>query len=127
MSQPLVFISRHKIKEGQLDELKKSFDENVPVLETEKPGTVLFYAYINQAETEVRIVHVFPDAEAMDAHFVGAAERSADAMRFLEPVSFRVYGKPSDQALEMLRGVSESGAELTIIPHPVAGFIRLSD
>ena len=127
MSQPLVFISRHKVKEGQLDELKKSFDENVPVLQSEKPGTVLFYAYLNQAETEIRFVHVFPDAEAMDAHLVGAAERSADSMRFLQPVSFRVFGKPSEQALEMLRESSESGAELTIIPNPVGGFIRLSD
>jgi hypothetical protein len=32
------------VKEGRLDELKKSFDENIPVLERDKPGTFMFYA-----------------------------------------------------------------------------------
>lgn len=127
MPEPLVFISRHRVKEGQLDDLQKSFDEDFPVLESEKPGTVLFYAYLNEARTDITIIHVFPDLEAMDAHFVGAPERSEKGLKFLEPRSFQVFGTPSDEALDMLRQVADTGVEITILPEAVGGFIRLSE
>lgn len=127
MSQPLVFISKHRVREGQLDGLKKSFDENIPVLETDKPGTVLFYAYLDEAGRELTIVHVFPDSEAMDAHFTGAAERAEESLKFLEPMSFQVFGTPTEKALGMLHQVAETGVEITVIPKAVGGFIRLPD
>lgn len=40
MSEPIGFISTHKIKEGTLDELTEFYQEGTKTFEEEKPGTV---------------------------------------------------------------------------------------
>lgn len=126
MAQPIVFISRHRIRKGSLEELREMFTANVPVMRSEKPGTVVFYAFTNEAGTEVKFVHLFPDAAAMDAHLEGAAERSERAMEYLEPQSFEILGRPSDDALAMMDQAAQGGgAELVLYPETMGGYLRL--
>jgi hypothetical protein len=125
MSEPIVFISRHKVKEGKLDAFKQFYLEGVKVLEGEKPGTVAQLAYLNEDGTEVAIVHVFPNADAMDLHVEGADERSRRTYEFVQPAAFEVYGSPSDRVLEMFKRAAGSGADLSIRPQQLGGLIRL--
>ncbi len=118
----VVFISHSKIKEGKLEAFKEMTQMVMPQLEAEKPGTFMQYGYLNEEGTEIHFVHVFPDAEAMDAHMVGVAERSQRAFEFIETQGFEIYGTPSDEALSALRRVP--GAELVVRPLGVAGFLR---
>ncbi|HSM44399.1 MAG TPA: antibiotic biosynthesis monooxygenase, partial [Acidimicrobiia bacterium] len=76
MSAPIVFISTFRIKDGKLDAFKEHFGGNVPGMEASKPGTAVFYGYLNETGTQLKIVHLFPDAEAMDAHVEGVDERA---------------------------------------------------
>jgi hypothetical protein len=46
------------------------------VIERDKPGTVAFLPY---TDDELSIVHVFPDAAAIDDHLEGVNERVAEA------------------------------------------------
>lgn len=96
MSEPIVFISTHKIKDGKLDELTESYQEGTKMFEEEKPGTVAFLAYLTEDETELSTLHVFPDADAMDRHMKGVEARSKQAAEFLEFREFEIYGTPSD-------------------------------
>ncbi len=125
MTEPIVFISRHRVKEGMLEGLKEYVRQGAPVIEAEKPQTVAFLSYLDEDGTEVSFVHVFADAEAMDLHFEGADERAADAYRFLVPVGFEVYGRASNQALQVLEQAAEGGPALTIKSVGLAGYIRL--
>jgi len=48
MSEPIVFISHHRIKPGKVEALKALTAEIWSVMETEKPRTLMNLAYLNQ-------------------------------------------------------------------------------
>lgn len=127
MSDPVVFISHFRIKQDKVDALERLSVETTARLRSEKPRTVLFLSYADEDRTVISFLHAFADADAMDAHFEGAGERSRIALEFLEPVGWEFYGKPSAAALESVRqAATASGATLTVEPEYVAGFLRLS-
>ena len=127
MSEPIVFISHLRIKSGKLDECKQFVQRGATLMESSKPGTVAFLAYLNEDGTEVSFVHLFPDAEAMERHMEGAGDRARAAYELLEPAGFEIYGKAPEAILEMLKRASGSGATLRVKPQPLAGYIRLKD
>jgi hypothetical protein len=125
MSEPIVFISHFRVKEGKLDSLRQLSHVVTKRLETDKPRTLVFLAYLDDVGDSVSFVHVFGDAEAMDLHFQGADERSKAAYELLEPEGWEIYGRPSDQALEtMRRQATMSGVSLTVQDGHMAGFLR---
>ncbi|MFQ5966300.1 MAG: putative quinol monooxygenase [Acidimicrobiia bacterium] len=126
MSEPIVFISHQRIKEGKLEGFKEQAREVARTLEETKPGTVVFYAYLNEAGTEATVVHVFPDREAMDAHMEGVMERAQAAYEYIEPQRMEIYGLPSDQTMEVFKQSAEMGVGVTFEPEPLAGYLRLA-
>ena len=125
MSDPIVFISHSKIKEGKLEALQEFSSEMFPVMEAEKPGTVLHDGYVNEEGTEVHFVHVFPDADAMDAHMVGVADRTGKAYEFIGTYEFEIYGTPSEEAMAILR--QAPGIDVVVRPSGLGGYIRLGE
>ena len=95
MNGPIVFISHFRIRADQLDAFRSFFREGAIALQAAKPRTVVFLAYFDETGTRASIVHVFPDADAMDLHFEGAQERSQAAYQFLEPDGWDIYGAPA--------------------------------
>jgi quinol monooxygenase YgiN len=126
MSEPIVFISNQRIKEGKLDEYTQAYRQVAELTEANKPGTVAHLAYVNEDGTEMSIVHVFPDAESMELHMQGVDELAKKAFQFMEIVSFEIYGKPSDTVLETMKKIVGSGVTLNIKPQPIGGYIRLN-
>lgn len=125
MSGPIVFISHSKVKEGKLEALREFSRETFPVIQAEKPGTVLQYGYVNEEGMDVHFVHVFPDADAMDAHMIGAADRVGKANEFIETYEFEIYGTPSEGTLAMLR--QAPGVHVAVRPVVLGGYIRLGE
>ena len=127
MSEPVVFISHFGLKEGKLEKFKEYFREGTSVLDAEKPRTAAFLAYLDNDSGHLAIVHVFPDAAAMDLHVQGAGQRAQAAYEFITPAGFEIYGTPSPSALEMMRSAAESArVGLTIKSEHLGGFIRLT-
>jgi hypothetical protein len=127
VSEPVVFISHFEIRRGSLEALKQLSTEIGSAILAEKPRTVAYLMYLDDAGTEMTVVHCFPDADSMDLHFEGADERSAAAYEYLEPRGWEIYGAPNHQALEMLRqGAEAAGVTLTVQPEPLGGFLRLT-
>jgi len=125
MNEPIVFISHFRIKADQLDAFRTYFQEGAAGLQAEKPRTVAFLAYADEAGTRASIVHLFPDADAMDLHVEGAQERSQAAYEFLEPDGWEIYGAPSAAALAMMqRGAAIASVTLTVQPGSIGGFLR---
>jgi hypothetical protein len=126
MSEPVAFISHFAVKPGKGYGLARIFPESSALLEEEKPRTLVFLAYFNEAGTEVSFLHMFADAESMDLHFEGADERARAAYEYLEPKGWELYGRPSQQALETLRqAASSAGVTLRVEPEYLGGFLRL--
>jgi quinol monooxygenase YgiN len=127
MSDPVVFISHFRIKQDKVEALERLSIETTDRLHSDKARTVLFLSYTDEDRSVISFLHAFADADAMDAHFEGADQRSRMALEFLEPVGWEFYGEPSAAALESVRAAaSASGATLTVQPRYVAGFLRLS-
>jgi quinol monooxygenase YgiN len=120
-----MFISRHKVKEGKLEQLREHSRQVTPTIKAEKPGTVAFLAYLNEEGTEVTFFHLFPDAAALDDHLEGAGERSQAAYEYLEPMSMHVLGRPSAAARQVFEKAAESGVDVHFDPELMGGYIRL--
>ena len=124
MSDPIVFISRNRVKEGSLEDFRRHYRDSLPVTEANKPGTQVQLAYFDEETNELVIVRLFPDAEALDRQLQGAESRSKTAYQFIEPTAMEIYGKPNDYALEMMKKVAGAGIKVGVYPQPVGGFIR---
>jgi hypothetical protein len=127
MSEPIVFISHLRVKEGAADAYRQLQREVVPKLEVDKPRTLVFLTYLDGDGANMTVVHVFADAEAMGLHFEGAEERAKAAYEVLIPDRWEIYGPASEAAVETIRNAAaSSGATLTLQPEYVAGFLRLT-
>lgn len=125
MSEPIIFISHHQVRAGKLEDLQRYTREGMPMIEANKPGTVVMLAYLNEDHSEISFFHLFPNAQSMDDHMQGASERSQNAFEYLEPKSFTIYGKPSERTLERLRAqANQLGMAFRLDPGYVGGFIR---
>ncbi len=125
MSEPVVFISHFRVKEGMLDGFKKLLRDVTRQMQEEKPRTLAYLFYLSEDATELSIVHVFGDAISMDAHSDGAQERSKAAYEFIEPQGWEIYGSPSSGALQMLQNAAASaGVALDVQPTFTDGFLR---
>lgn len=124
MPDPIVFVSHSRVKEGKLEAFQELSREMFPMLEASKPGTVFHYGYTTEDGSELSFVHVFPDADSMDAHFEGAGDRAGSAMDYIEIYQFVVYGEASEEALGMLGRVP--GVELVVYPDSFGGYLRFA-
>lgn len=125
MSEAIVFISTHKIREGKLDSFREHIRKGAEVMKANKPHTVAFLPYLNEEGSEVSIVHVFPNAEAMAQHMEGVGERAQGAAAFLEFQLLEVYGSPSDEVLQVMKQAPESGVTFRLRPEHLSGYMRL--
>ena len=124
MTNPLVFISRNRIKEGKNDEFRKHYQDSIPPILAGKTGTLAQLAYENEEATEFTIVRLFPSADALDLQIQGADERSKKTYTFIEPISIEIFGTPNPATLDMMKKIAGSGIAVKISPNYMGGFIR---
>ena len=124
MSEPIVFISRNKIKEGKAIEFRKHYQDSIQPIFDDKPATLAQLAYENEESNEFTIVRLFPSADALDLQIKGADERSKKTYTFIEPISIEIFGKPNPDTLETMRKIAGSGIIVNISPNYQGGFIR---
>lgn len=123
--EPITFISHFKVKPGHAEAFRGMWNDVASALETAKPATTAYLGYLSDDATALTIVHVFPDADAMAAHFAGADDRAAAAYEHIEPVGWEVYGSPHSGSIEMLQGAAASaGVPLAWEREGLGGFLR---
>jgi len=127
MSEPIVFTSRHKIKQEKLDEFKPVFVDGLAAIEDDKPSTIFQYAYVNSNWTEVSFVHIFPNADAFEHHLIGVDDRAKKGYEFIEPMSMEKYGSPGEKILQMFKQIEAGGVSFTLWPETLGDFTRLSE
>jgi quinol monooxygenase YgiN len=124
LNDPIVFISRNRIKPGRLAEFRQHYQASIPPIQAGKPGTLVQLAYENEDATQVTIVRFFPDADALDQQIQGADERSKKTYAFIEPLAIEIYGTPNPATLEKMLKIAGSGILVNVSPHYLGGFIR---
>ena len=124
MTDHIVFIIRNRVKEGMFDDFRNHYQESIPLTKKSKQGTIIQLAFINDSSTEVDIIRIFPNAEALDLQLQGADQRSKTTYKFIEPTSIEIYGTPNNFAMEMMKKVAGSGVDVSVKPQYIGGFIR---
>jgi hypothetical protein len=126
ISEPIVFVSHFRVKEGRSDNVLDLSNQIAKAMEAGRPRTLGFLFYMNENRSQMSIVHVFPDAESMDLHFVGADRRSNAAYEHLFPEGWEIYGSPSSVVREqMQQEAASAGVTLALQPEFLTGFLRL--
>lgn len=126
MSEPIIFISRNKVKTGRNDEFRKHYQDSIPAILDSKPETFaqLGYEYENEETIEFTVVRLFPSADALDLQIQGADERSKKTYEFIEPIGIEIFGTPNPGTLEKMKKIAGSGIAVKISPSYLGGFIR---
>jgi len=125
MSEPIIFISNQRVKDGKLEGYKQYYRQVAELTKANKPGTFAHLAYANEEGTEISIVHIFPDMESMELHMVGVDALAKKGYEFVEINSFEIYGRPSDKVLGIMMQIAGSGVALHLKSQPIGGYIRL--
>jgi hypothetical protein len=124
MSEPIVFISRNKIKAGKAAEFRKHYQASIQPIMDGKPGTWAQLGYENEEGTEFTVLRLFPDADALDHQIQGADERSKKTYELIEPVGIEIFGAPNPATLEKMKKIAGSGITVSISSYYTDGFIR---
>ncbi|PKN88460.1 MAG: hypothetical protein CVU46_00815 [Chloroflexi bacterium HGW-Chloroflexi-8] len=124
MPEPIIFISRNKIREGKASEFRKHYQESIQATFLDKQDTLVQLAFENEETTEFTVIRVFPDATALDSQILGADERSKKTYTFIEPISIEIFGKPNPVTLEKMKKIAGSGIKVKICSNYSGGFIR---
>ena len=97
MFEPIVFISRFRVKAGKAEAYKELQRDTAKLLLADKPRTLVYLAYLTENSEQITIVHAFADSESMDLQFQGAFERAKVGFELFEPDGWEIYGKPSEE------------------------------
>ena len=85
----------------------------------------MFLAFAADDGSEVSVVHVFPDADAMGQHLQGVQERMGTAVEFIQTTGYEIYGAPSEPVLEAMRGFADAeGVPLHVLSDHIGGYLR---
>lgn len=124
MSEPFIFISSHRVKDGRLEELRALCAEYADFVEANEPRAMGFRLSLDDDGPRLSHVIVQPDAAAMDEHMRLAHQRIGAALELVDTTSVEVYGEPGPVLAEALRHNAEMGVPVTIASERLGGFAR---
>ena len=106
MSQPFIFISTFRLKQGKLEAFQERCQGLIEFVESNEPRIIAFNLYASTDGAEVSNVQVHPDADSLVSHMqllrerisgAGGEEGSIDVT-----TSSQIYGVPNPAVLEMI-------------------------
>ena len=124
MSEPLISLDTSLIGDGRLDELKEAVAELVEFVRSNEPRPIAYEIYFDEAGSRMTVVQVHPDSASMEYHMTVAGPAFAGFAELITLSTLDVYGKPSEELLELLRREVQmlGDATVTILQ---AGFARI--
>lgn len=126
MSEPLISIDTSLIRDGRLDELKEAVTELVEFVRSNEPRPIAYEIYFDEARSRMTVVQVHPDSASMEYHMTIAGPAFAGFAELVTLSTLDVYGKPSEELLELLRRKVQMLGDATVIVHDLqAGFARI--
>jgi quinol monooxygenase YgiN len=126
MSEPLIFIGTHRLKQGKREAYEQHVADFVRFIDEQEPQLQLFTFFLDEDAEHVSVVQVHPNAESMGRHMQVAHQHIGDSYTdyLEETVSIQVFGEPTEPVLAMMRKLAGDGVPVSI-QRPFAGFDRL--
>ena len=125
MSEPLISLDTSLIRDGRL-ELKEAVAELVEFVRSNEPRSIAYEVYFDEAGSRMTVLQVHPDSASMEYHMTVAGPAFAGFAELVTLSTLDVYGKPSEELLELLRRKVQMLGDATVIVHDLlAGFARM--
>ena len=126
MTQPFIFVSTHKLKEGKWEEYRKVLQELVEVVESNEPRLIAFNVYFDEENYEVTGVQVHPDSDSMQFHLRVVSEHIQTAYGdYIDRTqSMQILGPLSEELLENMIQYSPPGTPVKVAQIHEVGFTR---
>jgi quinol monooxygenase YgiN len=126
MSEPLISLDTSLIRDGRLDELKEAVTELVEFVRSNEPRPIAYEVYVDETGSRMTVVQVHPDSASMEYHMTIAGPAFAGFAELITLSTLDVYGKPSEELLELLRRKAQMLGDTTVVVHDLqAGFARI--
>ena len=123
MSQPFIFVSTFKVREGKADEFATYAQEVVDFVESNEPRLIAFNLYLSDDGSEGAIVHVHPDGESMELHMGVIRDHMQRSGEFIESdITVQLFGPLADSTLELISRFSD--VPVTAMRRGIGGFTR---
>ncbi|HEX6300470.1 MAG TPA: hypothetical protein VF148_08400 [Acidimicrobiia bacterium] len=128
MSQTMMFVTHHKVKDGVSGDLQELSRQFVDFVADNEPRTIGAQVFVDDDRNELTYLQIQPDSEAMDYHWVqlqqGGSETLAAALEGAETTSVEIYGEPGPVLTESLKALAERGVEVKVLRRNLEGFLR---
>jgi len=126
MSEPLISLDTSLIRDGRLDELKEAVAELVEFVRSNEPRPIAYEVYLDEAGSRMTVVQIHPDSASMEYHMTVAGPAFAGFAELITLSTLDVYGKPSEELLELIRRKAQMLGDTTVVVHDLqAGFARI--
>lgn len=127
MSEPFVFVSTHRLKEGMREPYKEYTQDFVAHIEPLNPHLRVLAMYLDEAGEHVSVVQVHDTPESMATHMRNAHAHIGEAYdSYLdETVWMHIYGNPTPDVIAMMEQLAGTGVPISV-NRPFAGFDRLT-
>jgi quinol monooxygenase YgiN len=124
--EPIISLDTSLIRVGRLDELMRAVAELVEFVRSNEPRPIVYEVYLDNTESRMTVVQVHPDSASMEYHMTVAGPAFAGFAELVTLSTLDVYGKPSEELLELLRRKVQMLGEATVNVHDLqAGFARI--
>jgi quinol monooxygenase YgiN len=122
----IISLDTSLIRVGRLDELKRAVAELVEFVRSNEPRPIVYEVYVDDTGSRMTVVQVHPDSASMEYHMTVAGPAFAGFADLVTLSTLDVYGKPSEELLELLRRKVQLLGEATVTVHDLqAGFARI--
>jgi quinol monooxygenase YgiN len=122
----IISLDTSLIRVGRLDELKRAVAELVEFVRSNEPRPIVYEVYVDNTESRMTVVQVHPDSASMEYHMTVAGPAFAGFAELVTLSTLDVYGKPSEELLELLHRKVQMLGDATVIVHDLqAGFARI--
>lgn len=122
---PLVYVDTSEVRGGALERLKADFEELVDFVEEKVPDVLSYAVHLSDDGTRVTVVHVHLGSASLERHLRTGGPVFARFAEVLSLTAIRIYGDPSEEAVELAHGKARSlGCSDVAVHRAHAGFAR---
>ena len=127
MSEPIIYIDRSDVREGKLAELRPAIEGLADFVKANEPRIIAYRVYLNEAGTQMTVLHIHPDQASLEFHMKVAGPAFAKFKDLIRLSGIDIYGMPSEQLRDQLKEKARLlGTGTVNIYEFRAGFSRLA-
>jgi hypothetical protein len=127
MSSPILVIDSSEIREGKLEEVKAGVEHLVAFVEANEAEPLAYDIYFDEAGSQMTVVQIHPDSTSLERHLTVAGPVFRRFADLLTLGRVDVYGRPSEAALDQMRGKAQMLGNAPVVVHELhSGFSRFA-